>query len=141
MGTLKEKILNEMIVDHSDALEKNFERVKKLIAITKTGKVDITIDKAKLGGEDLIRLYCMGKLYSKESGLSKNVDVHYSELMDELGIKKGSVLPWLKNLRDNNFLKSEKKGIHYMPLNMVERTIDDINKKLGVHNVTERKNT
>jgi len=131
MSKLKEKILNEMLVDYADSLEKNFENTKKFIAITKTGKVSILIDKGKLSGEDIIRLYCLGKLYSNEAGLSESKDVHYSELMNELGMKEGSVLPWLKSLRDKNYLKSDKKGFHYMPLNMVEKTIYDINKKVA----------
>lgn len=130
METLKEKILTKMVADHSDALEKNFERAKNLIAITKTGKIDLLVDKKKLGGEDLIKLYCMGKLYAKEAGLTESSEVHYNELMDELGIKLGSVLPWLKSLREKNYLKSDKKGFHYMSAHMVEKTIEELSKKL-----------
>ena len=61
------------------------------------------------------------------------VDVDNKELMDELGIPQGSILPWLKNLRDSNRIKQVKKGKfthHSIAVNMIEKTLNIAEKKL-----------
>ena len=121
-----------MTVDYASALEKNFNLAKQFIRITKDGKVDILF-KDKISGKDQILLYLIGKLYAKEAGLTTTDDVGNKELMGELGIPKGSLLPWLKDLRDKNRIKQIKKGRythHYIPVSLVERTLKNLDKKL-----------
>lgn len=125
----KEKILNEMIVDYKNALEKNFEIAVKLLRITTEGKI-VIIDKMKLGGKEQILLYLIGKYYAKEAGLSQTENVTNKELMDELGIPVGSVLPWIKDLRDNGKIKQIDSGAHRIPTNLIEKTLKDIYDKL-----------
>jgi len=129
---LKRKIIDEMTVDYSSALEKNFDLAKQFIRITKDGKVDI-ISKEKFTGKEQIMLYLMGKLYAKEAGLSATDDVGNKELMDELGIPEGSVLPWLKDLRDKKKINPIKRGRythHKIQINVVEKTLKGIGKKI-----------
>lgn len=129
---LKKMIIEEMTVDYSNALEKNFDLAKQFIRITKDGKVDILF-KDKLSGKEKILLYLIGKLYAKEVGFAATDDVGNKELMDELGIPKGSLLPWLKDLRDENKIKQVKKGRythHSIPVNLVERTLKSTERKL-----------
>ena len=129
---LKKKILEEMTVDYSNALGKNFDLAKQFIRITKEGKVDILI-KDKLSGKDQILLYLIGKLFAKEVGFIVTDDAGNKELMEELGVPKGSLLPWLKELRDKNKIKSIKKGnysYHVILINMVERALKSIERKI-----------
>lgn len=129
---LKRKIIEEMSVEYSNALEKNFDLAKQFIRITKDGKVDI-ISKDKIGGKEQILLYLIGKLYAKEAGFTVIDDVGNNELMEELGIPEGSLLPWLKDLRDKNKIKRVKKGRythHIIPVNLVERTLKSIERKI-----------
>ena len=122
-----------MPVDYSSALEKHFDLAKQLIRITKEGKVEILF-KDKLTGKETVFLYLIGKLYSKEAGLAPSDDVGNKELMDELGVPQGSLLPWLKSLRDDNKVKPISKGKythHVVALNMVERTLKSIQKKIS----------
>lgn len=131
-SNLKERIIGEMTVDYSNALEKNFDLAKQFIRITKDGKVDILF-KDKIIGKNQILLYLTGKLYSKEAGFSPTDDVGNKELMDELGIPQGSLLPWLKDLRDKNKIKQVKKGRythHVIPVNLVERTLKSTERKI-----------
>jgi len=131
-NNLKQKIINEMTVDYSNALEKNFELAKQFIRITKEGNVDV-LHKDMLTGTELISLYLIGKLYTKEAGFSPTDDVGNSELLNELGIPKGSLLPWLKELRDGNKIKAIKKGRfthHSISINTVEKTLKNIDKKI-----------
>ena len=131
-GGLRKKIIDEMTVNYSNALEKNFDLAKQFIRITQDGKVDL-LHKEKFGGKEQILLYLIGKLYAKEGGLIELVDVDNKELMDELGIPQGSILPWLKNLRDSNRIKQVKKGKfthHSIAINMIEKTLNIAEKKL-----------
>lgn len=128
---LRKRIVDEMTVDYSSALEKNFDLAKQFIRITKGGKVDILF-KERLTGKEQILLYLIGKLYAKEAGFNSTDDVGNKELMNELGIPKGSVLPWLKSLRDNRKIKPLKKGRnthHNIQINAVEKTLKGIEKK------------
>ena len=131
---LKKRILEEMTVDYANALEKNFDLAKQFIKITQEGKVDIDENiKDKISGKEKILLYLIGKLYAKEAGFSPTDDVSNKELLDELGIPEGSLLPWLKELRDKNKIRQIKKGRivhHRIPINAVERTLRSIERKL-----------
>ena len=129
---LKKRIIEEMTVDYSNALEKNFDLAKQFIRITKDGKVDILF-KDKLSGKEQILLYLIGKLYAKEAGFTATDDAGNKEVMDELGIPEGSLLPWLKDLRDNNRIKQVKKGRythHSIPINLVEKNLKSVEKKI-----------
>jgi len=125
---LKQRILNEMTISYSDALEKNFEVAKKYFRLTKTGKVDIP-EKDKLKGEDQVLLYLIGKLYAKRSGLATKDCVENKELIDELGIPEGSLYPWVKKLRDEKKIETIEEGkmvCHKILANWVERVLKNI---------------
>ena len=133
--SLKSKIINEMMVDYSNSLEKNFGLAKQFIRITKDGKVDI-LHKDKLNGTEQISLYLIGKLYAKEAGFTATDEVANSELMNELGIIKGSLLPWIKELRDKKRISSSKKerlAYHHISVNLIEKILKDIEAKLDRH--------
>jgi hypothetical protein len=131
-NSLKLRIIEEMTVDHSNALEKSFTLAKQFIRITKEGKVDI-LHKDKLTGKEQILLYFIGKLYAKEAGFTTNDDVGNKELMDEMGIPSGSLLPWLLSLRKENKIKQVKRGKythHLIALNWVEKVLKNVEKKM-----------
>ena len=129
---LKKRIFEEMTVDYSNSLEKNFDVAKQFIRVTKEGKIDVLV-KDKVAGKEQILLYLIGKLYAKEAGFSPTDDAGNKELMDELGIPSGSLLPWLKGLRDTNKIKPVKKGknvYHTIPISVVEKALKSMEKKI-----------
>jgi len=130
--SLKRKIIEEMTVEYSSTLEKNFDLAKQFIRITRDGKVDVLV-KNKVSGQDRILLYLIGKLYAKEAGLTPSDSVNNKELMNELGIPQGSLLPWLMALRKKPGIKQIKEGkqvAHYIPINLVEPVLKAIERKL-----------
>lgn len=131
-NNLKQRIIEEMSADYSSALEKNFDLAKQFVRVTKDGKVDILF-KGQLAGKDQILLYLIGKLYAREAGFTTTDDAGNKELMEELGLPTGSLLPWLKQLRDKNRIKQVRRGRyvhHIIPVNLVERTLKGLEKKL-----------
>ena len=128
---LKRRIMDEMVVDYASALEKNFDLAKRFIRITKDGRVDILV-KDKLVVRDNIALYLIGKLYAREAGFAASDEVNNEELLNELGIPSGSLLPGLKELRDKTIIKTIKReglSYHVIQPNVVEKKLRDINER------------
>lgn len=129
---LKKRIMDEMTVEYSGVIEKNFDLAKQFVRITKDGRVGILV-KDKVSGQDRILLYLIGKLYAKEAGFAASDSVGNKELMDELGIPEGSLLPWLMTLRKKpgiKQIKGEGQVAHYIPVNLVESILKAIEKKV-----------
>ena len=118
---LKRRIMEEMIVDHQNILEKYFDLAKNFINITTEGIINI-ISEEKFSIEEKILLYLIGKIYAKEAGLVTTEEVGYKELMDNLGVLKGTIYPVIKRLRDKNKISQKKQGkLTYItiPLNLI----------------------
>ena len=126
---LKKRIIDEMLVDHADALDKNLNLAKQFIRITTKGKIDILF-KDKLSQHEQIQLYLIGKIYAKRGGVTQADDVDNKELMNELGIPNSSLPRRLKDLRDANKIKQVERGRHTIPINLVERTLKSIAEKI-----------
>ncbi|MFX1504091.1 MAG: hypothetical protein ACFFDH_24235 [Promethearchaeota archaeon] len=130
--SLKEKIIEEMTVDYSDALDRNFNLAKNYIKITKNGKIEV-LYKQELTGAEQILLYLIGKVYAKEAELASTHEVDTQELMEELGIIKGSFYPSIKRLRDKKKIIQVKKGklVYFsVPSNHIEKILNKIASKL-----------
>jgi hypothetical protein len=72
-------------------------------------------------------------MYAKEAGLAETDEVGNDELMKELGIRVGSLLPWLKELRDKKKIKQIKHGknvYHTIPVNQIEDVLKALEKKM-----------
>ena len=126
---LKNRILKEMTVDHSDALERNFEFAKRFVRITKGGKIHVLV-KDRIPEKQSILLYLLGKLYAKEAGMVDSEAVKNKEIMDELGMIEGSVSGRLTELRDQGRVVRVKTGYHVIPLNQVEKTLREVEANL-----------
>ena len=133
-NSLRKKIREEMTADYSSLLWKNFDLAKQLIRISTGGKVDI-LNKDDLNGKEKILLYLIGKLYAREAGYTTTEKTGNKELVNELGIPEGSLLPWLKDLRDDrSMIRRSKKGrysSHNISINWVERILKDARKKIA----------
>ncbi|WJI09302.1 hypothetical protein FGU46_03910 [Methanobacterium sp. CWC-01] len=132
-NNFKKRIREEMLANHSNALERNFDLAKKFIKITEEGKVEVA-NKEKIGGKEQVLLYLIGKLYAKEAQLTKTACVVNNELTEELGVLDTSLRPWLKGLRDKNKIKQSKLDkyiCHSIPMNLVEKTLKEIDKKIN----------
>jgi len=129
---LKRKILQEMTVDYSNNLEKNFDLAKQFVRITKDGTIEL-LAKDKTSGKEQILLYLVGKMYAKEAGLATTDEASNDELTGQLGMPMGSLLPFLKELRDNNRIrqvKREQKVYHSMPAGRIEEALTAIQRKI-----------
>ena len=130
---LKTRIMEEMTIDYETILERNFDRAKQLLRVTQQGTVSVRSQES-LTGRERILLYLVGKLYAKEAGLAATGDAGNEELVAELGMPEGSVLPALKELRDAGRVDQTRRGrfvYHMVPLDLVERTLKEIEGKMS----------
>lgn len=130
--SLRERILEEMTVDYSKILERHLELARQLIRLSEEGHVEILVQD-KVTGTESILLYLIGKLYAKEAGLSSSVEVGNQEFLEYLGMPKGSLLPWLKDLRDRNQIrqiKRDRRTYHRIPASLVGTVLKQIHDKL-----------
>lgn len=128
---LRKRILEELVINYS-VLEQNLNLAKGLIGLAENGEVDVKI-REKLTGPDKILLYLVGKLYAKEAGLATTDEVGNSEFMEKLAIPSGSLLPWLKTLRDENRIRQTERDrytYHSIPISQVEKTLTEIAQKI-----------
>ncbi len=129
---LGEMIRDEMVIDYSKVLNKIFDVAKKYIRVTNNGTVDVLV-KHKVPLKMQIILYLIGKLYAHEVNFSDTDSVGNQELMNELGIIKGSLLPRLKELRDQKKIKRVKVGRyvhHTIQVNLIERALKEVETKI-----------
>jgi len=132
---LRQKIIEEMMLNSSFFLEENFYLAKKFIRLTKEGSVRI-LPGVKLTGQDRILLYLIGKWYAKEAGFTTSEEVGNSELMRELKMARGTLLPSLKRLREKGLLQDIKRGrltYHRVPLEFIGRILKNIQSKTSVN--------
>src|SRR5437879_902346 len=93
-----------MTVNYANVLHKNFDLAKKFVRITQDGRVEVLV-RENLNGREQIQLYLIGKIYAKEARLTIDENVSNAELLETLDIPLGSLLPWLKQLRDDKKVK------------------------------------
>src|SRR6266568_2342668 len=130
-STLRKRILEEMTSNYSGNLEKNFDLAKQFIRLAPEGYVEVLV-KHKLGGKDQILLYLIGKMYAKEAGYANDEYVSNNELLEHLGYPIGSLLPFLKQLRDENMVRQTKREnnvFHTVPPPKVEEILGLIERK------------
>lgn len=130
-SNLKEKIRKEMVVDSGNALERNYELAKRFIRITQEGFINV-LNKERYTGEEKVLLYLIGKLYAKEGGLVDSEKVDNDELSRELGVPLGSLLPWIKKLRDGGLIDTKykgKKAFHSVRLFHIEKILKRLEEK------------
>ena len=130
--SFQKRIKAEMMANHSNALERNFDLAKKFIKVTEEGKVEV-LNKENIGGKEQVQLYLIGKLYAKEAQLTETGCVANKELTEELSVLDTSLRPWLKKLRDENKIKQSKQDkytCHFIPTNLVEKTLKKIDEKI-----------
>ena len=122
---LKKRIIEEMTEDHQNILEKYFDLTKRFISITTKGSINI-ISEERFSIEEKILLYLIGKIYAKEADLVHTEEVGFKELMDNLGILKGTIYAVIKRLRDKNKIIQRNEGkITYitLPLNLLGKIL------------------
>ncbi|MFX1489869.1 MAG: hypothetical protein ACFFBI_12015 [Promethearchaeota archaeon] len=125
---LKKRIIEEMVVDHQNILEKYFDLAKQFINITTEGAINI-ISEERYSIEEKVLLYLIGKIYAKEAGVASTEEVGFKELMDNLGIVKGTIYPIIKRLRDKNKLSQKKQGkltFITIPMNLVGKFLSEM---------------
>ena len=76
----------------------------------------------------------IGKVYAKEAEISEVDYVTNRELMEELGLKEGSVWGFISILNKENRIRQVTKGAYKIPINLIEKSLIEIGNKLDDKN-------
>ncbi len=129
----EEIIRNKLKVSKNQILENLLKKVAQFIKFTDDGDIFFIPPKDQLTEKEQIGLYLIGKYYAYREGTIKKKEVSNSELSTNLGIKPKNLSARLSELKDRNYIKSEKRGEHYFFVPLIDRFVNEIlNKKKGV---------
>lgn len=132
---LRRRVREEMTFDYSRVLEQDLDMAKRLVRLSENGGVEVLV-KDRLTGQEVLLLYLIGKLYGKAGGLTETDEVGNKELMESLGMPSGSLLPWLKSLRDENRIRQTERDnhtYHSIPISQVDKVLREVTKKIHGH--------
>jgi biotin operon repressor len=101
------------------------EAIKNLLSITNEGK--IIVHKSDLSAKQRIGLYLIGAAYAKVAELRKDDLVSNKEIVDELKIKKGTVDPTMKKLRDEGLAIQKDDGLHHVNYSKLKNLMAEFN--------------
>jgi hypothetical protein len=130
---LKRRIQEEMTVSYSINLEKSFDLAKRFIRLVPDGTVELLL-KDNLTRKQQILLYLIGKMYAKEAGYVTDESASNNELLKHVGLPLGSLLPFLKELRDQNLIhqiKRDNNVHHSFPLSKLPEILNTIDGNLN----------
>jgi DNA-binding transcriptional ArsR family regulator len=130
---LKDWIRSEMTLEKPDILLQVKDRVGRLLGVSKDGGVGFRLEAeqlAKLGVDDKILLYMIGKLYAQAAEYSEVDLVTNVELQRNLGMPEGTVRGKLTQLRTSGLVSSQKPGTHSIARNRVVEILAGIERKL-----------
>jgi hypothetical protein len=101
-------VKSELLAGEADELNKNKDRIKKLLRLTPDGHV--LLENQKLTARSQIGLYYIGAAYAAVGELRENDVVANKEIIERLGLPEGTVKPRVKELRDGRFIESVEGG-------------------------------
>jgi len=134
--SLEERIKGELYLNRADALAKHFLTVKTLLRIRpEDGGIHLLTPEV-LSGKLRVLTYMVGKLFAHAADESHKGRVGNEELVRELGIRMGSLLPYLKRLRDEGFIAAQlegKRSFHSVRLSCLDKAMECIVSSLAKH--------
>jgi DNA-binding transcriptional ArsR family regulator len=123
-----------MTMEKPDILLQVKEKVARLVGVSSDGKVGFRLSAEqvdRLGADDKILLYAIGKLYAQAAEYSKTDSVSNGELQVNLGMPEGTVRGKLTTLRKSGLIHSEKPGMHAIARNRILEALANIERKIG----------
>ena len=131
-GTLKDRIVREMTIDTEGVLDRSFDKAKGIFLLDKNGKV-VILSKELMNTDEKVLTYLIGKKYAVFAGYAEFDDAGTSELVNDLGIPKGTLDPAINNLKKKKRIvvsrKDGRKLLHKIADNFIEPMILQICKK------------
>lgn len=95
-----------------------------LFSIGKDGKV--ILNKSDLSAKFQISTYLLGAAYAKIAELREDDAVSNKEIIEQLKLKKGTVDPTLKTLREEGLAIQKDSGLHHINYNRIKELLDEL---------------
>jgi hypothetical protein len=118
-----------MVAEQASILRGMRDRVARVVSINDDGSAGPRVGLALPAREAVLCSY-VGKHYAAAAGLATQTSVENRELVESLGLPKGTVGRCVKELRDARLIQVLEEGRHTLPVSNIERAIKEI--ELGV---------
>jgi biotin operon repressor len=129
--SLKDWILKLMVSGREEdqsmiakVLNEYKDDARELVTIRENGK--ITIRRYNLTAKLQILSYLIGAAYAKIAETRQDDAVSNKELIEELGLKEGTVKPTLAKLREEGQIVQKTEGLHRIDYRKLKDIITDI---------------
>ena len=129
---LRRKILDELVINETlekEYLDKYLGLIKKFIRIDREG--NIILQTLEISDKYKITLYLIGAIYAKYAELRDTEHVTNKELIDNLGMKKGTVEGRLTELRKDNWVVQISRGVHKINIIKLQEIVTKIEENLN----------
>jgi len=122
---LQDEIQNRLVADAESILEESIDSVENFFQLHEDGSINLSADVRKLSSEDQILVYLIAERYAYEGGMSDSPSLGNGFFYDRLNVNKSTIRGYLKNLRDERFVKGTDNGQEIVTEN-ISRSIDRI---------------
>lgn len=122
---LQDEIQNRLVADAESILEESIDSVENFFQLHEDGSINLSADVRKLSSEDQILVYLIAERYAYEGGMSDSPSLGNSFFYDRLNLNKSTIRGYLKDLRDERFVKGTDNGQEIVTEN-ISRSIDRI---------------
>lgn len=123
---LKSWIQKELVSDigmSEKILSEYKEQIPSLLSIGRDGR--IIVFKSDLSAKLQIAIYLIGAAYAKIAEL-RSTEVSNKEIIEQLKMKKGTVNPTLKELREEGLIIQKEDGLHSVNYGRIKDIIKEI---------------
>jgi len=126
---LQDEIQNRLVADAESILEESIDSVENFFQLHEDGSINLSADVRKLSSEDQILVYLIAERYAYEGGMSDSPSLGNDFFYDRLNVNKSTIRGYLKNLRDERFVKGTGNGQEIVKENIprsIDRVKDDV---------------
>ncbi len=126
---MREWVRANKVAEQASILREMRDRVAKVVSISGDGSAGPRLG-LSLPARQMVLCSYVGKQYAAAAGLATDATVENRELVDGLGLPKGTVGRCVKELRDVRLIQVMEEGRHVLPISNIERALKEI--ELGI---------
>ena len=129
--TLKRLVREQLIIDEQEVIKRLLPRIKRLIGLTKDGKILFIVSRNQVPKIYQVLLYLVGKRLAHIAELTESPDASIKEISNALGFPENYTRALLSELLSKGLIKRSDAGLYQVELLKVEEAILLVESKLG----------
>lgn len=123
---IKEWVEDELVSDFETAIEENQDRIKKLLLLRKSGRIELKEEYRKADPEKKILIYLIGQKLANIADIQESDILESKYFYKRLDKADRTVRDKLQTLREKGLIESPKQGKHRLIPEKIPQSIDYI---------------